>query len=62
VVVARARGFVSSYLVAKQTMAHETWPQMNATTNATMSADEHHHDPRNVSMLPETQPQMLHDC
>ena len=42
-------------------MIHETLPQINATTNAAKSADEHHHAPRDVPMIHETRPQMLHN-
>ena len=40
-------------------MLHEMLPQMNATTNAAMITDEHHHAPRDVSMLNKTRPPML---
>ena len=40
-------------------MLHEMLPPVNATTNATMITDEHHYDPRDVSMLHETRPQMV---
>jgi hypothetical protein len=40
------------------TMIHTALPQMNATTNAVMSPDEHHHAPR-TSMLYETWPLMV---
>jgi hypothetical protein len=42
------------------TMIHETRPQMNATTNAAMSTDEHHHAPRDMSLLHKTRPQTFH--
>jgi hypothetical protein len=42
-------------------MLHEMLPLVNATSNATIITDEHHDDPRDVPMLHETRPQMLHD-
>ena len=36
------------------TMIHDLWQQMNSTTNATMSIDEHHSAPQEVSMLHKT--------
>ena len=46
-------------LQVKDTMLHEMLPQMNTTTNATMSSDEQHHAGRDVSMLHETWPPMV---
>jgi hypothetical protein len=47
------------------TMIHEALPQMNATDYMgkikKSSANHYCHAPRNVSKLPETRPQMLHD-
>ena len=40
-------------------MLHEMLQQVNVTTNATMITDEHHYDPRDVSMLHKTWLQML---
>ncbi len=45
-------------LQVKDTTLHEMLPQMNATTNAVMSSDEHHHAARDVSMLHKTWPPM----
>ena len=41
-------------LHVKTTMLHKMLPQMNVTTNAVMSSDEHHHAARDVSRLHET--------
>ena len=41
-------------LQVKDTMLHEMLPQMNTTTNATMSSDEQPHAGRDVPMLHET--------
>ena len=41
------------------TMIHMAQSQMNDTTNADMSPDEHRFAPPDVSMLHETRPQMV---
>jgi hypothetical protein len=41
------------------TMIHNTLPQMISTTNDAMITDEHHHAPRDMSMLHEKLQQMV---